>query len=155
MVALHRTTDAPPLAVLRRGGKTILFPWAELLALRDLVASVPASAADDEDYPRVERGPWAASGSSFGIALMREGIETLFLESDEWKSLAEILYVGDDLLSQVQVAALTDRRQQRVAEAISMGRLFAFQIPGFQRRQWVIPRRAAEEWDAEYRSEER
>ena len=148
MIALHRTTDTPPLAVLRHGGKTIMFPWAELLALRELVASAPSSAAADEDYPRIERTPWAASGSSFGIALLRAGIETLFLEADEWEALAALLRVGDELLSQVQVAALADRPQQRVAEAIAMGRLFAFQIPGLRRRQWRIPRRAAEEWIA-------
>jgi len=146
MIELHSTKDSPPLAVLQRGGEMILFPWAELLALRELVAAVPPAAAADEDYPRVERGPWAASGSSFGIALMHAGLKTLFPEAVEWEQLARLLYVGEELLSLVEVAALTGWAQPNVSSAVSSGRLFAFQVPGFQRRQWRVPRRAVEEW---------
>jgi len=146
MISLHRTTDNPPLAVLRHGRLILLFPWADLLDLRGLVARVAPEMAADEDAPRVESVTWAASGSSFGIALMRKN-DTLFFEAEEWRDLQMLLYVGQELLTQMEVAEIVDRPQPRIAEAIATGALFAFQVPGRERRQWLIPRRAVEEWN--------
>jgi len=145
MVTLHRTANNPPLAVLRCG-KTILFPWEDLLTLRKLVTEIPSEIASDEDFPFHEVIPWGISGSVCGIALMRLGCETLYFGTDDWQRLAELLYVGDELLSQVQVAEMTDRSQQSVSYAITAGDMFAFRVPGLKRQQWRIPTRVVEQW---------
>jgi len=136
--------------VPQRQGTVLLVGLEQLLALRELVSQVPAEAAGDEDFERVESGAWAVSGSSFGIALMYEDAEhgalTLFLEAEEWRALAEALFIGDELLSQVEAAEVAGVAQPRVAEAIASGVLFAFKVPGLLRRQWLIPRRAVEKW---------
>jgi hypothetical protein len=139
MTTLHRTTDTDPLTVLVHGQDTLLFPWADLLTLRDLVAAVPPTAAHDEDAPRVVVSPWAASGSTFGIALMREGLPETHWESDEWEHLGQLLHTGDPLISVSAYAAHTGQHQSRVSEQIARGELFAFLRPGVQRRKWLIP----------------
>ena len=150
-LSLHRTTNTPPLAVLRHSrGDTLVFPWSDLLGLRELVSSIPPEAMADENYPRQENGgPWAIEGTPFGIALLRPG-ERVYFRTPEWQALQGLLYVGDDLMSQTEVAALVGLSQQRVWQAIAMGDLFAFQRPGYKRRQWLIPRRAAEDWASKY-----
>lgn len=129
------------------GGKVLLFPEEDLLPLRDLAQAVPPEAAWDEDYPLQERWPWGVSGSSFGLSLIHYPTgQRIFLEGDDWASLREALYVGDDLLEQVEAARLGGLPRQRIGEAVASGRLFAFRRPGYQRRQWLIPRRALEEF---------
>jgi len=145
MVTLHRTADNPPLAVLRCK-KTILFPWDDLLALRELVAKTPSEVASDEDFPFQEVIPWGIRGSSCGIALMRLGCETLYFGVNDWQHLTELLYTDDELLSQVDVTKMTGCTQQRVALGITTGGIFAFRVPGLKRRQWRIPTRAVEQW---------
>lgn len=142
MIALHRTADRPtPLAILVQGDRTALFPWEDLLSLRELAARVPLEAADDEDWPRVAIPPWAVSGSTFGIALMREAEPGFhwFLEAEEWEELRALLYVGDELLSLAAVARSQGRKWQRVKEDVEMGRLFAFRVSGRKKRVWEIP----------------
>ena len=148
MIKLHRTVDIPPLAILICSD-TAIFPWSELLALRDLVTQVEPTMAHDEDAGRIEGEPWAASGSSFGIALMHAGLDTLFFEADDWEELRRLLYAGQELLSQVEVAEIVERPQPRIAEAIATGALFAFQVPELERRQWLVPRGAIREWIGE------
>jgi hypothetical protein len=145
---LHRTidTDDLPLAVLEIGQDAILFPWEDLLALRELVAGIDPEMAHDEDMPIQRADGWTASGSTFGIALDRAGSRTTHWDAADWAALAIVLYVGEDLLSQVEVARCVGRPQPRVAEAIAAGSLFAFQRPDFERRQWLIPRRGMMEW---------
>jgi len=145
MIKLHRTTGDDPQAVIEVAGQTLITSWSNLLDLRELVASVPPEAAHNEKYPRFERGAWAASGSLFGIALMMSGTE-LHFEASEWEELADLLYCGDVLLMQVDVAEIADKPQPRIAEAIKRGDLFAFQVPELRTRQWRIPRLAAVEW---------
>lgn len=137
-------------AVLEVGRDLLIFPWEELMALRELVTVVPPEAAWDEDHPRIERGSWAASGSSFGIALMREA-RTVYLSREEWETLQKLLYTDDTLLSQKEAAGLAGRPQQRVAEAVAAGKLFAFTRPGYRRRRWLIPRSAVEKWKEQLR----
>lgn len=146
MVKLHRTTGDDPQAVLEVSSQVLIMAWEKLLELRSLVAMIPTEAAHDEEYPRLEEGEWAASGSACGIALTAPGGEELHFEAEQWKELARLLYVGDVLLMQVDVAEIADKPQPRVAEAIKQGDLFAFQIPGAKTRQWRIPRLAAVEW---------
>ena len=146
MISLHRTTDSPPLAVLRHGQGTLLFPWADLLALRTLAQRVDRAAAHDEDFPRVESEPWAASGSSFGIALMREGLPESHWEAEDWEELQRLLHIHEPLVSPTDAATVTGQPRSRIGEAIARGDLFAFQLPGKARRQWKIPLQAAQAW---------
>lgn len=146
MITIHRTTSNPPLAVLQHGQGSLIFPWTNLLSLRRLAGRIPPRAADDEDHPYTESGPWTASGSSFGIALALKG-EIAFFEAEEWEQLRGELYHEDNLLHPADVALITGRRLVRVSEAIATGALFAFQIPERKRRQWLIPLRAVQEWD--------
>ncbi|MFQ6100928.1 MAG: hypothetical protein ACE5OS_06785 [Anaerolineae bacterium] len=90
--SVGRTMDDPPLATLEHRGVFLAFPWADLRVLEDLVRAVPPEAALDENYPRIVRGSWAASGSPFGIALKRVGAETLLFSADEWRSLGGIIH---------------------------------------------------------------
>ena len=150
MIRIHRTTDTPPLAVLEHGQGSLIFPWADLLSLRRLASMVPPAAAGDENFARVESGPWAASGCSFGIALMLNEKIT-FLEAEKWEQLRGELYHSDGLLTPTDVAVMTGRRLVRVSEAIATGALFAFQIPERKKRQWYVPLRAMREWDRKYR----
>lgn len=143
---LERTASADPEGVLCHGSEIRMFPWPEVLALRELVAAVPPEAAADMDYPRMVHGLWAAGGSIFGIVLLRRGMARLFFSQPEWEKLAGLLYVTSPLLSVVEVVALTGKRRQPVTEAIRFGELFAFLRPGLQRRRWRVPRRAAREW---------
>lgn len=71
---------AEGLLIISDGRSLISAPRGDLEALRLLVAGIPPSAANDEDFERIESGPWAASGSSFGIALMHSSGGCLFLE---------------------------------------------------------------------------
>lgn len=130
------------------GGKVLLFPEEDLLPLRDLAQAVPPEAAWDEDYPLQERcPPWSVSGSDLGLILYHHPTgQSARLDADDWASLREALYVGDDLLEQVEAARLGGLPRQRIGEAIASGRLFAFRRPGYQRRQWLVPRRALEEF---------
>lgn len=153
MITLHRTTGTPPLAVLEHGQGSLIFPWSDLLSLRRLASTIPPSAADGDDFRRVESGPWAASGCSFGIALMLNE-KIAFLEARDWEELRGELYHGDGLLTPTDVAVMTGRRLVRVSEAIATGALFAFQIPGREKRKWYVPLRAMREWDRKYRKEQ-
>jgi hypothetical protein len=159
MISLSRTTDVPPLAVLLAGQSDArVFAWAELLSLRDLVTQVadPDALAADEDneFPTQTGGEWSASGSSFGIALERNSPPwgTLYLEADDWRTLARLIYAGDKLFSQVESSQIAKCPQPRIAEAIAAGRLFAFQQPDMERRQWLIPSKALAAWT--HRTEE-
>jgi hypothetical protein len=133
------------MALIVHGRDMILVPWSDLIALRDLTADVPAEAAYNGDYERIECGSWAASGSTFGIALMHDGAELCF-EAEEWEELQALLHVGDDLLLITEVAELAGCSRQLVGQAIWRGALFALQMPDMERRQWRIPRTAAEKW---------
>lgn len=150
MIKLHRTASADPQAVLEIGDQVLITVWSDLLDLRALVATVPPEAAHDEDYPRLEVGVWAVSGSTFGLVLIAPGGrgQELHFEAEAWRELARLLYVGDDLLMLIEVAALAGRVQSHVSTALAAGRLFGFQIPKWKTRQWRVPRSAAEEWAA-------
>ncbi len=143
---LERTASPTPEAVLCHGHEIRMFPWKEVLALRELVAAVPPSAAEDEDYPSTDRGPWRVVGSNYGLLLLRAEMPRLFFTAEEWEELSALLYVASPLLSVVQVVALTGKRRQPVTEAILNGNLFAFLRPGYQRRRWLVPLWAAREW---------
>lgn len=143
---LERTASPTPQAVLCHGYEIRMFPWKEVLALRELVAAVPPSAAEDEDYPSTDRGPWRVVGSNYGLLLLRAEMPRLFFTAAEWEELGGLLYVTSPLLSVTQVATFTGRRRQVITPAILCGDLFAFLKPGLQRRRWTIPEQAAREW---------
>ncbi len=144
---LERTASPTPEAVLCHGHEIRMFPWKEVLALRELVAVVPAVAATEDDFPSVDNGPWrAASGNPYGIVLLRQGMARLFFTAEEWREFRALLYVASPLLSVVEVAALAEKRRQQVTAAILCGDLFAFLRPGLQRRRWLIPLRVIGEW---------
>lgn len=148
MMRLERTAAPVPQAVLCHGFEIRMFPWEDVLALRKLVAAVPATVAGVEDFPYpADSGCWCAATSSiFGIVLLRQGMPRLFFDAAEWEQLGMLLYVDSPLLTVVEVVALTGKRRQRVTEAIWNGNLSAFLRPRVHRRRWRIPRRAAREW---------
>jgi hypothetical protein len=125
-----------------RHGTILLIPLDHLLALRSLVALVPPEAASDEDFKRIERAPWAASGSSFGIALMYEDPEqgefTLFLESDEWEALQAALHIYDDLITIKAASDLTGKSIQALSQACQLGKLAYYADPAARQRQGRI-----------------
>jgi hypothetical protein len=143
---LERTASPSPEAVLCHGSEIRMFPWEEVLALRELVAAVPLEAAADMDYPRIAHGLWAAGGSIFGIVLLRRGMARLFFSHSDWEKLGALLYMDSPLLSVAEVVKLTGKRRQSVTEVIRFGELFAFLRSGLQRRRWTIPEQAAREW---------
>jgi len=146
MVKLYRTTGEEPKAILSSQKHVLITDWHQLLDLRELVSLIPAEAAHVESSHVVEEGDWSATPSNLGITLTAPSDEELHFEAEEWETLARLLYVGDVLLMQVDVAEIAGKPQPRVAEAIKQGELFAFQIPGAKTRQWRIPRLAAVEW---------
>lgn len=133
--------------ILEVGEQVFLSSEEDLLSLRNLAQAVPPEAAWDEDYPIQECWPWAVSGSDLGLILRHHPTgQRMRMDANDWASLQEALYVGDDLLGQAEAARLASLPQQRIYESIVSGRLFAFRRPGYQRRQWLIPRRALEEF---------
>jgi len=135
---LYRTTSVPPMAVLcgNTDDVCLIVPWADLLDLRQIIIAAST-----------EAGAWSIEKTGNSVALTHQATtNVLVLDAQEWGILADLLHVDDELLMQVEVAKLTGKLQQRIAEAIATGQLFAFQIAGLDRRQWRIPRREAERW---------
>ncbi len=154
MIELHRTSPTNIAFLLNERNDLIKVPWSELLTLRRLVAKVPFEAADYENYHPQNQEAWVVMGSPNGLTLMHSTDETggVNLSADDWQTLAQLLYVDDILLRQIDVAEISGKAQSNINTAIATGKLFAFQVPGKRARQWRIPRRAAQEWLEQSRS---
>lgn len=143
MITVERTTGTPPRAVFEHGVEARLCPWADLLPLRALIARVPVIERLGTQWraePRRTEPPWAISSAAHGVFLSHIAWDhPLAIEPSDWEQLRALLYVGDELLSIGDAAKRSGRKPPQVSNEIATGRLFAFQVSGLARRQWLVP----------------
>ena len=140
MIALHRTTARPPLAIIQSGQQVLVCPWHDLLSLRALYLEV-------NPYGQRLSPPWivASRGGITGLTHTDQP-GALPLDAADWRRIGELLWVGDDLLTVTEAVSRSHCSRNSLYKAINTDALFAFTQPMGVFFKPLIPQGSLWQW---------